>query len=94
MTLFLTLVASWVAAGLIINILTRVLLKTRLQNMMYIANESDYTKGYMAGITNVKMHYYVTGEIPSTNWLDKVKHTMLNSREKLEATMENVPVKL
>ena len=87
------LLASWLVAGLIINVLTRILLKTRLQDVMYIAHESDYTKGYLAGITNVKMYYYTIGEIPSTNWLDKVKHTILNSREKLEATMENVPIK-
>ena len=93
MALFITLLVSWITAGLVINVLTRMLLKTRLNSIMYVANETDYTKGYVAGITNLKMYYYTTGEIPSTNWLDKVKHSILNSREKLEATIENVPVK-
>jgi len=58
MALFITLLVSWVMAGLVINVLTRLLLKTRLNSIMYVANETDYTKGYVAGITNLKMYYY------------------------------------
>ena len=93
MNLFILLVLSWMLGGLLINISIRALLKTRLKSVMYIANETDYTQGYTAGITNVKMYYYTIGEIPSTHWLDKVQHTILDSREKLEATIENMSVK-
>ena len=92
MNLFLALVLSWVVGGLIINIIIRILLNTRLKSIMYIADEADYDKGYLAGITNLKMYYYIAGEIPSTNWLDKVKHTVVNNRETLETTMEKVAI--
>jgi len=87
MNLFITLLVSWILAGLIINVLTRMLLKTRLHSIMYIANETDYAKGYLAGSTNVKMYYYSTGEIPDMAWLNKVDHQVLNTRDKLEESL-------
>ena len=87
MFLFGMLLVSWVIGGLIINVLTRILLKTRLNSIMYIANETDYAKGYLAGITNVKMYYYSKGEMPDMAWLNKVDHQVLNTRDKLEESL-------
>ena len=88
MNLFITLLISWVLAGLIINVLTRLLLKTRLNSIMYVANETDYRKGYLAGITNLKMYYYSTGEIPDMDWLLKVEQELLTTRTKLDASLQ------
>ena len=88
MSLFITLVASWVVAGFIIQLVIRTLLRTHLNNFIGIENQLDYTKGYLAGITNLKMYYYSQGEIPDTQWLDKVKFHVLNKRDELEATLE------
>ena len=87
MALFITLLVSWVMAGLVINVLTRLLLKTRLNSIMYVANETDYTKGYVAGITNLKMYYYSTGEIPDMAWLEKVERKLLDTRTKLDESL-------
>jgi hypothetical protein len=87
MNLFLTLLASWVIAGFIIQMVVRLLLRTRISNCVAIGNEADYVKGYVAGVTNVKMYYYSQGEIPDTQWLDKVKFHVLNERDKLEETL-------
>ena len=87
MTLFITLLVSWITAGLVINVLTRMLLKTRLNSIMYVANETDYTKGYVAGITNLKMYYYSTGEIPDMAWLSKVESQLLKTRTQLDESL-------
>ena len=87
MALFITLLVSWITAGLVINVLTRMLLKTRLNSIMYVANETDYTKGYVAGITNLKMYYYSTGEIPDMAWLEKVERKLLDTRTKLDESL-------
>ena len=87
MALFITLLVSWITAGLVINVLTRMLLKTRLNSIMYVANETDYTKGYVAGITNLKMYYYSKGDIPDMAWLQKVEHKLLDTRSKLDESL-------
>jgi hypothetical protein len=87
MFLFAMLLVSWVIGGLIINVLTRILLKTRLNSIMYVANENDYTKGYMTGVTNLKMYYYSTGEIPDMAWLQKVERKVLDTRTKLDENL-------
>ena len=87
MFLFAMLLVSWVIGGLIINVLTRILLKTRLNSIMYVANESDYTKGYFAGVTNLKMYYYSKGDIPDMAWLQKVEHKLLDTRSKLDESL-------
>ncbi len=88
MNLFILLLISWVLGGLVINVLTRILLKTRLNSIMYVADKDDYDKGYLAGITNVKMYYYSKGEIPDMAWLHKVEHEVLNTRDKLEESLK------
>ena len=55
---------------------------------MYVANETDYRKGYLAGITNLKMYYYSTGEIPDMDWLLKVEQELLTTRTKLDASLQ------
>ena len=87
MFLFMMLLLSWVIGGLIINVLTRILLKTRLNSIMYIANETDYAKGYLAGITNLKMYYYSTGEMPDMAWLSKVESQLLKTRTQLDESL-------
>ena len=87
MFLFGMLLVSWVIGGLIINVLTRILLKTRLNSIMYVANEDDYNKGYMAGITNLKMYYYSKGEIPDMDWLQKNERQLLDTRTKLDESL-------
>ena len=38
--------------------------------------------------SNLKMYYYTTGNIPPISWLDSNTHTILNTREKLEETLD------
>ena len=46
-----------------------------------------YIQGYLAGVTNIKMYYYIIGSMPSTNWLDANKFTALKDRESLLKTV-------
>ena len=88
MTLFLTLVGSWVVAGIIINFFAKKMLgKTPMTELAYLRDSDGYQRGYMAGITNLKMYYYTLGEIPDTTWLDKVKTQSINTREKLDVSL-------
>lgn len=89
MNLFLILVASWIIGGLVLNVLIRLLLKSRFHNMLYITNDTDFSKGYLAGITNLKMYYYRTGEIPDMAWLQKVEHRLLDTRTALDEHLDN-----
>ena len=47
------------------------------------SDTSKYLQGYLAGITNLKMYYYIVGDMPTSNWLDTNKYKMLNDRPKL-----------
>ena len=38
---------------------------------------------------NVKMYYYIVGDIPSSNWLDDNKFNLLNDRPKLVKTLND-----
>ena len=87
MTLFILFIVSWLVTGLLINIGTRILLRTRLQSYAQLHDVDAYTQGYGTGITNLKMYYYSTGEIPSVDWLQTNMKKILNTREKLEATL-------
>ena len=49
---------------------------------------SGYLQGYLAGVTNVKMYYYILGSIPSTNWLDANRFKTLKDREALLKTVD------
>ena len=54
----------------------------------------DYQKWFGAGVTNLKMYYYSTGKIPPIEWLQANMSTVLNTREKLEATLSEEEKKL
>ena len=90
MNIFFICLLSWIVAGTIINVLTRILLRSHLDKALLrtINNKDDYLKGYGIGITNLKMYYYTTGNIPPISWLDSKTHTILNTREKLEETLD------
>ena len=86
-------VLIWLVIAIIINIGVRYFLRTTPRKMVYNAmfassTTSDYLKGYLAGITNVKMYYYVIGDIPTVNWLDANKFHLLNNREDLLKTVD------
>ena len=49
---------------------------------------SGYIQGYLAGVTNVKMYYYIMGSMPSTNWLDANRFKTLKDRESLLKTID------
>ena len=49
---------------------------------------SGYLQGYLAGVTNIKMYYYILGSIPSTNWLDANRFKTLKDREALLKTVD------
>ena len=89
----LSAVLTWLVIAIVINIGVRHFLKTTPRKMVYNAvfsspTTSDYVKGYLAGITNVKMYYYVIGDIPTVNWLDANKFHLLNNREDLLKTVD------
>jgi|TARA_R110002110_G_scaffold331325_1_gene542470 hypothetical protein len=48
---------------------------------------SDYLQGYLAGVTNLKMYYYIIGSMPSTNWLNANKFKALKDRKSLLQTV-------
>lgn len=81
METFLIFLAAWFIAGLFINLI----FKRSVKEVIYL--KDDYSKGYMHGITNLKMHYYVTGEMPDIHWLQKMQHKDLSTREKYEAVI-------
>ena len=88
MTLFLTLVGSWVVAGIIMSIVTkRILGTTTVADLEYLRDSDGYTRGYNAGIGNLKMYYYSIGEMPDTTWLDKVKAQSITTRERLDLSL-------
>ena len=87
MSTFVVLLTTWVLGGLVINFLLRLLVRTKLQPYMKISDFDDYEKGFGTGVTNLKMYYYSTGQIPSIEWLQNNMQTVLNTREKLEATL-------
>ena len=85
---------AWVCAAVAINICVRILFKTTPRRMIYdsltgTSKSSDYLNGYLIGITNIKMYYYVVGDIPSSNWLDDNKFHILNDRPKLVKTLND-----
>ena len=82
-----TYILGWIAAALVINMITRAFLGKYVK-IMSIKN--DYLAGYLAGSTNTKMYYYLRGEIPSTDWLDTVKYKTLYTRELAVANIENI----
>jgi len=84
---------TWLVIAIVINLGVRYFLKTTPRKMVYNAAlintvTSDYLKGYLAGITNVKMYYYVLGQMPTSNWLDENKFHLLNNREDLLKTVD------
>ena len=79
METFLIFVASWLTAGIILNMV----FKRSITEALPI--KDNYLKGYMNGIANLKMYYYVTGEMPDTQWLQKMQYKDLSTREKFEA---------
>ena len=85
---------AWVCAAVVINICVRILFKTTPRRMLYDSitganNSSGYLSGYLAGITNIKMYYYIVGDMPSSNWLDDNKLHILNDRSKLVKTLND-----
>lgn len=90
MSIFFVCLLTWLVAGLIINVLTRILLRSHLDKALVhtINNQDDYLKGYGIGTTNLKMYYYTTGNMPPISWLQDNMHTILNTREKLEETLD------
>jgi len=85
---------AWIFAALVINICVRFVFKTTPRRMLYdnifnTDNSSSYLNGYLAGITNVKMYYYIFNTIPSSNWLDANKCHILNDRDKLLQTVDD-----
>ena len=91
---FMVLLITWILGGLVINFLCRLLVRTKLQPYMKISDFDDYQKGFGAGVTNLKMYYYSTGKIPPIEWLQANMSTVLNTREKLEATLSEEEKKL
>ena len=81
METFLIFLAAWMVAGIVLNLV----FGRKLKEAIYVAD--GYSKGYMEGITNLKMHYYVTGEMPDIHWLQKMQHKDLSTREKYEAVI-------
>ena len=84
---------TWLVLAILINIGLRLFLKTTPRKMVYDAMSpnpatSSYLKGYLAGITNLKMYYYILGKMPTTNWLDENKFHLLNDRESLLKTVD------
>ena len=88
MSLFILFVVSWLITGIFINVCTRILLRSKLKEYVELSDTDSYTKGYGTGITNLKMYYYTTGEIPPIEWLQDNMKSILNTREKLEATLK------
>ena len=89
MTLFLTLVGSWVVAGIIINFFAKKMLsKETLTELEYWRDSDGYVRGYNAGVSNLKMYYYSIGEIPDNAWLDKVKAQSITTRERLDLSLK------
>ena len=84
---------AWIVAGFVINLCIRYAFKTTPRRMLYDSitgtSSSDYLSGYLSGITNVKMYYYIVGDIPSSNWLDDNKFNLLNDRPKLVKTLND-----
>ena len=82
---------AWIVAGFVINLCIRYAFKTTPRRMLYDSitgsSNSDYLSGYLVGITNLKMYYYVVGNMPSSNWLDDNKFHILNDRPKLVKTL-------
>ena len=82
---------AWLFAALAINLCIRFMFKTTPRRMLYEGitgvGTNDYLKGYLTGITNIKMYYYIVGDIPSSNWLDDNKFNLLNSRPRLVKTL-------
>lgn len=49
--------------------------------------EQGYGEGYRDGITNVKMYYSLKSELPSIQWLKENRGQLLDTREKLLASL-------
>ena len=86
------LIFTWLIFILILNLLLRFIFRmnhgsSRMFHPINYYGASDYDKGYMTGITNLKMYYYSVGDIPSSHWLDANKFNLLDSREKLDKTL-------
>ena len=83
---------AWIFAALVINLCVRFMFKTTPRRMLYEgivgAGTGDYLKGYLTGVTNIKMYYYIVGEIPSSNWLDANKFNLLSTRHQLIKTLD------
>ena len=51
--------------------------------------KKGYEKGYRDGTTNVKMYFSLKQTLPSTHWLKTHSGTWINTREKLDRTLED-----
>ena len=49
--------------------------------------EKGYRNGYRDGATNVKMYYSLKSELPSLKWLKENQGQLLDTREKLVASL-------
>lgn len=79
METFLIFLAAWMVAGIVLNLV----FGRKLKEAIYVTD--GYSKGYMEGITNLKMYYYITGEMPDIHWLKEMKYKDLSTRAKFEA---------
>ena len=87
MSTFVMLLLTWLIGGFIINVLCRLLIKSQYHANMAPSNLNEYVRGFGTGVTNLKMYYYSTGKIPPIEWLNDNMDAVLNTREKLEATL-------
>lgn len=89
----LSLLIALIFSSIAINLCLRFIFKTSPRRIIYdsltqTTSSTDYLRGYLNGITNVKMYYYVVGDMPSSNWLDSNKFHILNSRQLLVKTLD------
>ena len=83
---WMTWILLFTAGSLIANYIIRII----FQKKAYFHKEfikMGYEKGYRDGATNVKMYYSFTTELPSIQWLKENKGKLLNTREKLVASI-------
>tara|TARA_Y100000310_G_C20064035_1_gene526314 strand:- start:55 stop:324 length:270 start_codon:yes stop_codon:yes gene_type:complete len=51
--------------------------------------EQGYEQGYRDGAANVKMYYSIKGESPPMDWIKKNRGTLLDTRSKFLASLED-----
>jgi hypothetical protein len=80
----------WIVTFTVGSFFANILLRWLYGKKLYFYEEfleRGYRQGYRDGAVNVKMYYSITTELPSLQWIKENQGKLLDTREKLVASI-------